>query len=77
MKRIDWETYFLYDRGSLVNDEVFGDIPTFDTTYQTNAYSKPFVVIVGINQHIEPISFLFGLQHQKQNTPILICWRHF
>lgn len=61
MKRIDWETFFLYDRGSLVDDEFFGDVTTFDTTYRTNAYSKPFVVIVGINQHIETFSFLFSL----------------
>lgn len=61
MKRIDWETFFWYDRGSLAYNEFFGDVTTFDTTYRTNAYGKPFVVIVAINQHIETINFLFGL----------------
>lgn len=60
MKRIDWETFFLYEFFG-DDDEFFGDVTTFDTTYRTNAYSKPFVVIVGINQHIETFSFLFSL----------------
>ena len=29
----------------------FGDVLAFDTTYRTNAYKKPLVVLVGVNHH--------------------------
>ena len=29
----------------------------FDTTYQTNAYKKPLVILVGINHHHQTIVF--------------------
>ena len=35
----------------------FGDILTFDTTYRTNAYKKPLVVLVGVNHHHQTVVF--------------------
>lgn len=40
---------------------MLGDVITFDTTYGTNAYRKPFVVILGINHHRRTIVFGFAI----------------
>lgn len=42
---------FWADSKSRIDYELFGDILVFDTTYKTNAYRKPLVVLVGINNH--------------------------
>ena len=36
---------------------MFGDVLAFDTTYQTDAYKKPLVIVVGINHHHQTIVF--------------------
>lgn len=33
----------------------FGDVVTFDTTYQTNVYNMPFGLFVGVNNHFQSI----------------------
>ena len=33
----------------------FGYVLTFDTTYRTNAYKKPLVVLVGVNHHHQTV----------------------
>ena len=35
----------------------FGDVLTFDTTYRTNAYKKPLVMLVGVNHHHQTVVF--------------------
>lgn len=40
---------------------MFGDVIVFDATCRTNAYQKPFEVILGINHHRRTIVFEFGL----------------
>ena len=35
----------------------FGDVLAFDTTYKTNAYKKPLVVLVGVNHHHQTVVF--------------------
>ena len=35
----------------------FGDVVTFDTTYQTNIYGMPFAPFVGVNNHFQTIIF--------------------
>jgi hypothetical protein len=35
----------------------FGDVVTFDTTYQTNLYNLPFGLFVGVNNHFPSIIF--------------------
>ncbi|KAL6329221.1 hypothetical protein AAG906_014831 [Vitis piasezkii] len=35
----------------------FGDVLAFDTTYRTNAYKKPLVVLVGVNHHHQTVVF--------------------
>ena len=33
----------------------FGYVLTFDTTYRTNAYKKPLIVLVGVNHHHQTV----------------------
>ena len=35
----------------------FGDVLAFDTTYRTNAYKKPLVMLVGVNHHHQTMVF--------------------
>ncbi|XP_059593696.1 protein FAR1-RELATED SEQUENCE 5-like [Vitis vinifera] len=35
----------------------FGDVLAFDTTYRTNSYKKPLVVLVGVNHHHQTVVF--------------------
>ena len=39
----------------------FRDVLAFDTTYQTNAYKKSLVVLVGFNHHHQTLVFGFML----------------
>ena len=39
----------------------FGDVLAFDTTYRTNAYKKPLVVLVGVNHHHQTVVFCCAL----------------
>ncbi|XP_059591593.1 protein FAR1-RELATED SEQUENCE 5-like [Vitis vinifera] len=39
----------------------FRDVLAFDTTYRTNAYKKPLVVLVGVNHHHQTVVFCCAL----------------
>jgi transposase-like protein len=39
----------------------FGDVVAFDSTYKTNKYNLPFVLLVGVNHHHQTIIFGSGL----------------
>ncbi|XP_039119362.1 protein FAR1-RELATED SEQUENCE 5-like [Dioscorea cayenensis subsp. rotundata] len=45
--------------------EVFGDVVTFDTTYRTNNYERPFAPLLGINNHGQTIVFGASLLYQE------------
>nr|XP_027093639.1 protein FAR1-RELATED SEQUENCE 5-like [Coffea arabica] len=49
---------FWADSKSRVDFSVFGDVLVFDTTYKTNKYRKPLVVLAGVNNHLN--STIFG-----------------
>jgi hypothetical protein len=36
----------------------FGDVVTFDTTYETNIYKMPFGMFVGVNNHFQSVIFV-------------------
>lgn len=52
---------FWCDGGCRADYAVFGDVVAFEATYRTNAYRKPFVVLLGINHHRWTIVFGFAL----------------
>ena len=39
----------------------FGDVLAFDTTYQTNKYNKPLLIMVGVNHHFDSCVFAFAV----------------
>ncbi|XP_071905653.1 protein FAR-RED IMPAIRED RESPONSE 1-like [Coffea arabica] len=49
---------FWADSKSRADFSVFGDVLVFDTTYETNKYRKPLVVLAGVNNHLN--STIFG-----------------
>ena len=51
---------FWTDSQSRLNYACFGDVVAFDTTYKTNVYKKPLVILVGVNHHRQTIVFGFG-----------------
>lgn len=60
---------FWCDGGSCADYALFGDVIAFDATYGTNAYRKPFVVILGINHHRRTVVFRFALlSDETENT---------
>ncbi|XP_078177445.1 protein FAR1-RELATED SEQUENCE 5-like, partial [Carex rostrata] len=50
----------------------FGDVVTFDTTYQTNKFNMPFAPFIGVNHHRQ--SILFGMALLKCETAENFCW---
>nr|CAN69010.1 hypothetical protein VITISV_015952 [Vitis vinifera] len=48
---------FWADSTSKLDYSCFGDVLAFDTTYRTNAYKKPLVILVDINHHHQTIVF--------------------
>ncbi|KAI8551044.1 hypothetical protein RHMOL_Rhmol06G0154200 [Rhododendron molle] len=59
---IDHENYldklFWADTRSHLDFAAFSDVLVFDTTYRTNAYKKPFVILCGVSNHY--MSIIFG-----------------
>lgn len=49
---------FWADSRSRMDYDAFGDVLVFDTTYKTNAYKKPFVILAGVSNHY--LSIIFG-----------------
>ncbi|KAM6587621.1 hypothetical protein CsatA_010226 [Cannabis sativa] len=47
----------------------FGDVIAFYTTYRTNKYNEPLIIIIGVNNHFNSCVFGFGLLlHEKGDT---------
>lgn len=53
--------FFWVDGMSVVDYSYFDDVVCFDSTYQTNRYSRPFAPFVGVNQHRQTVLFSAGL----------------
>lgn len=48
---------FWVDGRSRTAYEHFGDVVTFDTSYRSNRFQVPFAPFIGVNHHLQPISF--------------------
>jgi hypothetical protein len=44
----------------------FGDMVTFDTTYQTNVYSMPLAMFIGSNHQLQNVIFAQALLNNEQ-----------
>ncbi|KAK0575568.1 hypothetical protein LWI29_002890 [Acer saccharum] len=52
---------FWADSTSCSDYAFFGDVLAFDSTYRTNVYRRPLVMLVGVNHHHSTTIFSFGL----------------
>ncbi|KAK0591076.1 hypothetical protein LWI29_035333 [Acer saccharum] len=52
---------FWADSTSRSDYAFFGDVLAFDSTYRTNVYRRPLVMLVGVNHHHSTTIFGFGL----------------
>jgi len=50
----------------------FGDVITFDTTYQTNKYSMPLAPFIGVSHHRH--SIFFGMALLRREDAQSFCW---
>ncbi|KAJ1691397.1 hypothetical protein LUZ63_015552 [Rhynchospora breviuscula] len=50
----------------------FGDVVTFDTTYQTNRYCMPLAPFIGVNHHWQNI--YFGVAMLRSETKVSFVW---
>ncbi|KAL5563480.1 hypothetical protein UlMin_033227 [Ulmus minor] len=51
----------------------FSDALAFNTTYRINAFNKPLVIFVGVNNHFKTCVFSFGLlQNEKTETYVWV-----
>ncbi|KAJ3708352.1 hypothetical protein LUZ61_012057 [Rhynchospora tenuis] len=50
----------------------FGDVVTFDTTYNTNKYSMPLAPFIGVNHHRQ--SIFFGMALLRSENITNFCW---
>ena len=48
---------FWADSTAQMDYACFGDVLAFVTTYRTNAYKKPLVVLIGVNHHHQTVVF--------------------
>lgn len=48
---------FWVDGRSRMAYEHFGDVVTFDTSYRSNRFQVPFAPFIGVNHHLQPVSF--------------------
>lgn len=63
---------FWADERSIVDYTYFGDVVSFDTTFQTNKYDMPFAPILGINHQKQTI--VFGGALLLDETTESIIW---
>ncbi|XP_028060820.1 protein FAR1-RELATED SEQUENCE 5-like [Camellia sinensis] len=50
----------------------FGDVLVFDTTYRTNQYKKPFVILAGVSNHF--MTIIFGCALLPDETMEAYTW---
>ena len=62
---------FWRDSHSLFEYQCFGDV-VFDSTYKTNAYAKPLVLFVGVNNH--RATCVFGVALLSDETAQTYRW---
>ncbi|XP_020969396.1 protein FAR1-RELATED SEQUENCE 5-like [Arachis ipaensis] len=55
------ENLFWVDGTSRIDYECFGDVLTFDLTYNRNVYNKPLVIFSGSNHHGQTVVFGCGI----------------
>ncbi|XP_062114127.1 protein FAR1-RELATED SEQUENCE 3-like [Humulus lupulus] len=63
---------FWADEYSRRDYTAFGEVLAFDTTYKTNKYNKPLIILLGVNHHFG--SCVFGLGLLLDESVPTYCW---
>ncbi|XP_058185799.1 protein FAR1-RELATED SEQUENCE 5-like [Rhododendron vialii] len=63
---------FWVDSKSRMDHAAFGDVLIFNTTYRTNAYKKPFVILAGMSNHF--LTTIFGCAWLVDETFATYTW---
>ncbi|XP_027171783.1 protein FAR1-RELATED SEQUENCE 5-like [Coffea eugenioides] len=63
---------FWTDSQSRLDYQCFGDVLVFDSTYRTNAYRKPLVILAGVNHHY--VTTIFGCALIADETEDTYKW---
>ncbi|KAI8522301.1 hypothetical protein RHMOL_RhmolUnG0005500 [Rhododendron molle] len=66
------ETLFWTNRRSTMDYAAFEDVLVFDTTYRTNAYKKPFVILAGVSNNF--MTTIFGCALLSKETEQMYNW---
>ncbi|XP_058187790.1 protein FAR1-RELATED SEQUENCE 5-like isoform X1 [Rhododendron vialii] len=66
---------FWADSKSRMDYAAFGDVLIFDTTYRTNAYKKPFVILAGVSNHFLTTIFGCALLVDETFATYTWCWK--
>ncbi|KAF7113034.1 hypothetical protein RHSIM_RhsimUnG0167300 [Rhododendron simsii] len=66
------ETLFWTDGRSRMDYAAFGDVLVFNTTYRTNAYKKPFVILAGVRNKF--MMTIFGCALLSKETKDTYNW---
>ncbi|EEC72703.1 hypothetical protein OsI_06289 [Oryza sativa Indica Group] len=59
--------FFWTDCQAIVDYACFGDVVSFDTTFETNKFEMPFAPFVGTNHHKQPILFGASLIYDESS----------
>ncbi|KAG9454298.1 hypothetical protein H6P81_007202 [Aristolochia fimbriata] len=69
--------FFWADARSIIDYSLFGDVVSFDTTYRTNDYGRPFAPFVGVNHHNQTIVFGAALLYDETSESFVWLFETF
>ncbi|KAL9674824.1 hypothetical protein QQ045_003023 [Rhodiola kirilowii] len=75
LSRLFWADHIA--RGDCI---IFGDVVSFDATYQTNKYNLVFVPFIGVDNHHRSVTLAAGLiskEDVESYTWLLTCFKNF
>jgi zinc finger SWIM domain-containing protein 3 len=69
------DNFFLVDAHSIMEYKCFGDVVSFDTTFQTNKFGMSFAPLLGTNHHKQIIIFGAALLFDEIIPSFVwLCW---
>jgi zinc finger SWIM domain-containing protein 3 len=71
------KNFFWADGQAIMDYAVYGDVISFDTTFQTNKFEMPFAPILGVNNHKQTIIFGAALIYDEKKESFEWLFRTF
>ncbi|KAL1544501.1 protein FAR1-RELATED SEQUENCE 5-like [Salvia divinorum] len=76
-RKKDLSESFTFHYESKQNYHIFGDVITFDSTYNTNMYCMIFTPFTGKDNHGKPVTFAAGLVSNEKTGAFVWLFSHF